>query len=126
MRSLAMAIVVFGCGGHAAQAPATAGSGSGQDCEPGRCLEDISAVIAEHKAESKPCTQGKKLSGRVIINFAIDASGKVGEATQGMQGEQIEDPALVACLTDFVQKVPFAKSAKGKTTRAYHRFEFNP
>lgn len=125
MRSLVMAIAVFGCG-HPAPVPATAGSGSGgaADCEPGRCLEDISAVIAGHKDESRACVKGKKVTGRVIINFTIDANGKVGEATQGMQGDQIQDADLVACLTALIEKIEFAKSAKGKTTRAYHRFEY--
>jgi hypothetical protein len=121
-----MAIVVFGCG-HPPAAPATGGSGAGSaDCEPGRCLENISEVISSHKAESRACTKNKKLNGRVIINFTIDATGKVGEASQGMQGEQIEDPELVTCLTEVVKAIEFAKSAKGRSTRAYHRFEFNP
>src|SRR5260221_11748281 len=124
MRSLVMAIVVFGCSGHPAQAPATGGSAS-TDCEPGRCLENISEVIGNHKTESRACLKNPKESGRVIINFTIDAGGKVSEATQGMQGEQIEDPALVTCLTELVKKIEFAKSPKGKTTRAYHRFELN-
>jgi hypothetical protein len=122
-----MAIAVFGCG-HPAPAPVTAGSGSasGADCEPGRCLEDISAVIAGHKDESRACVKSKQVTGRVIINFTIDASGKVEEATQGMQGEQIQDAGVVACLTDLVKKLSFVKSSKGKTTRAYHRFEYGP
>jgi hypothetical protein len=125
MRSLAIAFLFFGCG-HSAPLPAQTGSGSGSEaqCEPGRCLADISKVIGGHKAESRACGKDKKLAGRVIINFTIDGEGKVGEASQGMQDDQIQDPALVECLSGVVKSITFAASPKNKTTRAYHRFEF--
>ena len=126
MRSLAIAFLFFGCG-HSAPpppAPATGSANPDTQCEPGRCLEDISKVVAGHKAESRACAKDKKANGRVIINFTIDADGKVGEASQGMQEDQIQDPALVECLTGVVKGITFAGSPKKKTTRAYHRFEF--
>jgi len=124
MRSLAVALLFFGCG-HSAPPPATTGSAAPDaQCEPGRCLEDISKVISAHKAESRACAKDKKVAGRVIINFTIDADGKVGEATQGMQDDQIQDGHLVDCLTTVVKGITFATSPKKKTTRAYHRFEF--
>ena len=125
MRSLAIAFLFFGCGHSAPPPPVQTGSGSGEaQCEPGRCLDDISKVIAGHKAESRACAKDKKLSGRVIINFTIDGEGRVGEASQGMQSDQIQDPALVECLSGVVKGITFAASPKKKTTRAYHRFEF--
>ena len=81
-------------------------------------------MIAGHKDESRACVKGKKVTGRVIINFTIDANGKVSEASQGMQGEQIQDVEVVGCLSELIEKIEFAKSAKGRTTRAYHRFEY--
>src|SRR4051812_47939545 len=116
MRSLAIAFLFFGCG-HSAPPPAQTGSGSGSDgqCDPGRCLEDISKVIGGHKAESRACTKDKKVAGRVIINFTIDGAGKVGEASQGMQDNQIQDPTLVECLSGVVKGITFATSPKNKT-----------
>jgi hypothetical protein len=124
MRSLAIALLFFGCGHSAPPAASTGSANADTQCEPGRCLEDISKVIAGHKAESRACAKDKKLAGRVIINFTIDAAGKVGEVTQGMQDDQIQDPALVACLGGVVTGITFTASPKKKTTRAYHRFEF--
>ncbi len=124
MRSLAIAFLFFGCGHSAPPAPASGSATPQADCEPGRCLEDISNVLAGHKAEARACLKDKKTTGRVIINFTIDPAGKVGEASQGMQEDQIQDPALVDCLTGIVKTVTFAPSPKKKTTRAYHRFEF--
>jgi hypothetical protein len=131
MRGVLFALVlVAGC--HGKSASTTGGGGGGSDeaqCEPGRCLDDISKAIAEHRTESRACydAAAKKtpgLAGRVIINFRIDDKGAVIEASQGMQDEQIQDDGLVTCLTDEINKVTFAPSKLGKTTRAYHQFEF--
>ncbi len=130
MHRLAYLVVLVGCG-HPAPAPATAGSASA-DCEPGRCLENISEVVGSHKAESRSCydkarqREPKLGAGRVIINFTIDKAGAVEGASQGMQDGQLADEQLVSCLAELVKGIKFAPSAKGKSTRAYHRFEFSP
>jgi hypothetical protein len=132
-----MFILATACGGKKEVSSPADSAGSPVDgdaqaqCEPGRCLEDISRTIAEHRQDARACyDQARKqqptLEGKVIINFAIDAEGVVGEASQGMQDNQIADPGLVDCVNEVVKKVRFAKSSKGKTTRAYHRFEFSP
>lgn len=130
MRTLAFVaplLVLAACHGKKSNAPA--GGDDGTQCEPGRCLDDISQALAAHRAESRACYDAavKKtpgLAGRVIINFRIDAQGNVSEPSQGMQDDQIQNEELTACLTGVVQKVTFAASKKGKTTRAYHQFEF--
>jgi hypothetical protein len=106
----------------------TDGSGEASTCEPGRCLEDISALIAERRADTRACYDAARkrtptLAGKIVINFAIDSEGVVGEAEQGMQDDQIQDAELVTCVTEVIKTVRFAKSPAGKTTRAYHRFE---
>jgi hypothetical protein len=141
--SSTVAVFLAACGGG--KKPDTTPTGGGGDgagdggdtgdgtsaCEPGRCLEDIKKQIAERKSDSRACYDAARkrnagLAGKVIINFAIDSEGVVGETSQGMQDGQIEDPELVACLSAVINTVRFAASSKGKTTRAYHRFEFSP
>jgi hypothetical protein len=41
-----------------------------------------------------------------------------------VQGNQIEDPEVVACTIAIVKGIKFSKSATGKKTRGYHAFEF--
>jgi hypothetical protein len=120
------------CHGKSSSTPPGGGGGGGDDsaqCEPGRCLDDISKVLAEHRAQSRACyddaakrTPG--LAGRIIINFRIDEKGSVTEASQGMQDNQIQDQGLVTCVSDVIKGVTFGASKSGKTTRAYHQFEF--
>lgn len=136
-------VIVFAaaCGGASAPPPTPAtptGEGAADasgdptaTCEPGRCLDDISRAIAEYRPDARACyDEGRKraptIEGKIIINFAIDAEGVVGETSQGMQDGQIEEPGVVECVSEVIKKVRFAKSPKGKTTRAYHRFEFSP
>jgi hypothetical protein len=122
--------LAIACGGGAK--PATTGGGGGGEstsCEPGRCLEDIAKAVAERKPEARACYDAlstSKVKGRLIINFRIDAEGNVTETSQGMQEDQIQDETLVTCVSDVIKSVKFAKSNAGKTTRAYHQFEFSP
>jgi hypothetical protein len=124
-------ILASGCGHKAKDTSAPVGGDDGQvQCEPGRCLEDISKLVSEHRDESRKCyDEGKKrdpnlAGGFIVINFAIDADGNVADTSQGMQDAQIMEPGTVDCVSQVIKGVHFAKSAKGKTTRAYHRFEF--
>jgi hypothetical protein len=133
MRPILASLLVLAtaCGGSK-QEPTGPGAGDDQTgCERGRCLDDISKAIAERRDDSRRCyEEGRKrdpkMEGKIIINFAIDASGAVGETSQGMQDGQIEEAGLVDCLSEVIKTVRFAASTKGKTTRAYHRFEFAP
>jgi hypothetical protein len=130
MRSLvlpALLLALAACPGKKSTTPA--GGDDGTQCEPGRCLDDISQALAGHRAESRACydTAAKKtpnLAGRIIINFRIDEQGHVTETSQGMQDDQIQDQDLVNCVSEVIKKVTFNPSSKGKTTRAYHQFEF--
>jgi hypothetical protein len=132
-------LALAACRGKSSSTTAGGGGGGGgggdegdpgaAQCEPGRCLEDISKAIAERRPESRACydTAAKKspgLTGRIIINFRIDESGNVTETSQGMQDDQIADETLVTCVSDVIKKVSFGASKKGKSTRAYHQFEF--
>jgi hypothetical protein len=135
MRSLLASFLVLAsaCGGSSNPAPVgPAGGGDEQaSCEPGRCLPDISKAVAERRDDARKCYEDgrkrdAKLEGKIIINFAIDAAGMVGETSQGMQDGQIEEVGVVECVSEVIKTVRFAASSKGKTTRAYHRFEFAP
>jgi hypothetical protein len=118
-----------GGGGGGGEGDGGEGGEGAASCEPGRCLADISTAIAEKRPQSRACYDAavKKapgLAGRIIINFRIDESGNVSETSQGMQDDQITDETLVTCVSDVIKTVSFAASKKGKTTRAYHQFEF--
>lgn len=123
----ALLVALAACGGS----PKASGASDGPaqaTCEPGRCLEDISKLIGERKADTRACydaarTRAPTLAGKIVINFAIDSEGVVGEASQGMQDDQIQDAELVACVSEVIKTVRFPASPSGKTTRAYHRFE---
>ena len=125
---LLSAILVAACGGKTKQGTTPDGGGGGS-CEPGRCLDDISRTIANYRAQTRACYDaGRKrqpaLAGQLVINFEIDAEGNVVDTRQGMQDGQLEDEGVVTCVSDVVKKIKFAKSAAGKSTRGYHRFEW--
>jgi hypothetical protein len=132
--SLVVAAVLIAACGKSTRTDTTPSGGNGSDatpCEPGRCLEDISKQIGDRRSDARACYDSARqrvpnIAGKIIINFAIDNEGVVGETSQGMQDEQIEDPELVTCVSDVIKTIRFATSAAGKTTRAYHRFEFTP
>lgn len=124
-------VAVAACSGSP-KPPPGGGSGSGSDaseaCEPGRCLADLAAAVEARHADAVVCydtarKKDPKVTGRVVINFRIDADGKVIDASQGAQSSQVEDPQLVDCLSSLIRDVHFAASKKHSTTRAYHRFE---
>jgi hypothetical protein len=128
MRPVCLVLALAACGGKAK--PATT-SHEGVTCEPGRCLEDFARQIRERKPETRACydamlTQKPGVGGRVIINFRVGPEGNVMETSQGMQDDQISDDSLVMCLGIVLESITFGKSSAGKTTRAYHEFEFSP
>ena len=125
---LAVVVALVACSGG--KKPATVVGADGNACEPGRCLEDFARQIGERKSETRACyeamlTQKPKLEGRLIINFRVGPDGSVLDTSQGMQEDQISDESLVECVSDVLKSVKFSKSASGKTTRAYHEFEFS-
>ena len=134
MAKCAWLVIALAACSSTAKQPAAPGGASGSDsgaCEPGRCLEDISAKIQEKRDAARACydTMLKTkpgVKGRLIINFRIDAGGTVTETSQGMQDDQLTDETLVTCVSEVVKAVKFAKSPAGKNTRAYHQFEFSP
>jgi hypothetical protein len=105
-------------------------TGGGDDCEPGRCLDDISAKIMERRAEARACfDEGVKRQpglerGFLVINFEIDPAGKVVSTSPSMKEGQIDEPGIVACIGGVIETIEFAASGRGKTSRGYHRFEF--
>ena len=121
------------CGGKGkggSTAPSDPSAGGEEDCEPGRCLQDVSARVEDRRPAARACyEEGQRripeLQGRLIINFEIDKTGAVVDASQSAQDEQIMDEGVVSCVVDVVRSIKFTESAKGKTTRAFHRFEFN-
>jgi len=127
MRSF-LVVMIVACGGSPKPAAPPPPTGGDDSCEPGRCLDDISRAIGDRRDEARACYDHAHLSqpGKLFMNFQIDAAGKVIETSQGMQDDQISDASVVSCVGDVIKKIKFAKSARGKTTRAYHRFEFTP
>jgi hypothetical protein len=128
MKLLCLVLALAACGGKSLP---PASEETGPACEPGRCLDDFAKQIRERKPETRACydamlTEKPGIRGRVIINFRVGPEGDVVETSQGMQDNQISDETLVTCLGDVLKSVRFAKSDKGKTTRAYHEFEFTP
>ena len=134
---LALAFVVAAaCSSKPKQTTPVEPTGGGGDettdetpCEPGRCLPAIPKAIGERRNDARKCyDEGRKrdpkLPGLLVINFAIDSEGVVGETSQGMQEDQLTDQQVIDCVSEVIKTVRFAKSAAGKTTRAYHRFEF--
>lgn len=126
-------LVTAACGKSqpATTTPATTGDDEAADCEPGRCLEDVSARVNDRRAEARACyDEGVKripgLQGRLIINYEIDPDGTVVDASQSAQDEQITDEEVVACVEDVIRQIKFPPSKRGKRTRAFHRYEFNP
>lgn len=127
---LMLSCLTLGCGGGATPAATSPSSGDGTDCEPGRCLEDISNAIKPHRPKARACydaalaKQPELPGNRILVNFRIGADGVIVDASQSVKDDQIEDAEVVACVIDVIKGVTFAPSAKGKTTRAYHVFEF--
>ena len=122
-------LAIAGCGGSSK--PAAGPGGGDADCEPGRCLEDISKVVEDHRPAARACYEAghqvdPSLRGRIIVKFEIDAAGTVVDAGQTVQGDQITDEAVVACVVDVVKAITFAPSPRGKTTRAFHSYDFSP
>jgi hypothetical protein len=128
-------VAVVACGGSKPTPTAPGGGDAegseGGACEPGRCLADISSLVKERRPAARACydTAAKANpalpAGRIIINFRIDENGAVTETSQGMQDNQVEDEGVVTCIGDVIKEIKFAKSPSGKTTRAYHEFEFS-
>jgi hypothetical protein len=131
---IVVSILAVGCGGTSkpvATTPGDSGSGDGDaECEPGRCLPDISARVEDRRPAARACfEEGLKrlpdLEGRLIINFEINPDGTVADASQSAQDDQIMDEQVVACVADVIKGITFAKSERGKRSRAFHRYEFN-
>jgi hypothetical protein len=126
MRTWLACLFVLGCGSSSKQTPEQ------KNCEPGRCLPDIAAVVGQHKAAARECYE-KGLArapeirgGRLMLNFEIDPSGTPVEVAPATRDDQITDAEVVACVQAILYGLVFAKSSKGKTVRAYHVFEFSP
>jgi hypothetical protein len=114
-------VLVVACGGGQKTAQK-------QDCETGRCLDDIANTVQTHRAEARACFDnhaGGTGDSRVIINFEIDPAGAVVDASKSVKDGQLDNDLVVACIIDVIKEIKFPASAKGKRTRAYHTFEFS-
>ena len=123
MLRVSVVALAIGCGGTPRAVPVE------NDCEPGRCLEDVSRVMKEHRAEMRSCyelahAQDNTLEGRLTVNFVIDSKGDIVETSPSVRDGEIENAELFDCLSAVVSRIKFAASAAGKRTRAYHVFEF--
>jgi hypothetical protein len=133
-RSIILALIVVGCGGGPKSDSSTTGGGGGgggdTSCEPGRCLDDIGSAFDRDPSAGRACYDGGTdpafaAGGRVVINFEIGPDGAVVDASQAMREGQITEQAVVDCLIGVVKGVTFAPSKAGKSTRAFHTFEFS-
>ena len=125
---LALALTLA-CGSSARRAPPV-GPDGGATCEPGRCLDDISHHVQQHRKAARGCydkglERQAGVGGLVIVNFEIGPDGRVVEAAQGMQPGQLAEQDVIDCIVTVVKQIQFPASAAGKTTKAYHRFEFS-
>jgi len=90
----------------------------------------MARLIGEQRPAARACYEAglervpSIKGGTIVINYEIDADGVAIEVSQSTKGDQIQDPDVVTCVTAVVQAITFPKSAKGKTTRGYHAFEF--
>lgn len=131
---LLILVAAAGCGGSKSAAGPAEPEGEaigGEECEPGRCMEDISALVKERRPDARLCYEAghlrdPSLRGRLIMNFEIDESGTVVDASQSAQDDQIADEEVIACVADVIKGITFAPSKRGKSTRAFHRYEFAP
>lgn len=127
---LALALAI-GCGGSRKPATVAGDPASGDDCEPGRCMPDISQRIDDRRPAARACYEAgherdATLQGSLVVNFEIDPEGTVVDASQSMKDDQIMDVGVVDCVTAIIRQITFAKSQRGKSTRAFHRYEFSP
>jgi hypothetical protein len=114
-------LIVIGCSGGQKTKPA-----EDNECEPGRCLDDLARAVAERRDAARACYDAKPNlpDARVTVNFEIDAEGKVTSVSQSVKDEQLDEAEVVACILDVIKEITFPKSSKGKRTRGYHTFEF--
>lgn len=131
--ALLVLALAIGCGGS--PKPASEGAASADpaegDCEPGRCMRDIAERLEPHRPAARACylaghERDPSLQGTIVINYEIDPDGNVVDASQSTRDEQIMDTAVIDCIIAVVREVKFGKSARGKSTRGFHRYEFSP
>jgi hypothetical protein len=113
-------------------APSTVAPRASGPNPPGRRPSDIAAVVAAHRTEARACydklSTGKvpQPQGDLVLHFVIDAAGVVVEVTFDRAASQIQDDAIVGCVSNAVKRIRFASSAEGFETRAKYPFNFQP
>ncbi len=99
--------------------------------EPGRGRDDIQAIVAARRDEARACyDEGLKknpsLEGDLDIKWTIDPDGNVKDAGDDASRSTIHDKDVTACIAAIIQRVKFARSAKGFETRTHYPFNFHP
>lgn len=125
-----LAVVLVGCGGSGRGA-ARAAEAAADDCEPGRCMADIAERIEAYRPEARACydagyLRDPTIGGILVINFEIGPDGAVIGASQSLRDDQLTDAEVAECVASVIRDIQFAKSARGKSTRGFHRYEFSP
>jgi hypothetical protein len=115
-------------GKPAQQAPATAPAKSdGPDVEHMPFTPDsIKQVVAHHQPRIQECYEehmaekDRKVEGRLMTNFTIDANGLVKKAKVVKKSSTLKDPGLHDCVVSVLSSMTFPKPPD----RADHPIEY--
>ena len=82
--------------------------------------DGIVAVVDFHKKEVQECYEKviaekeKKIEGRVLADFVVDAEGKVKDAKVAKKGTTLKDDRVHECIVTLIYDWEFPKPADGR------------
>jgi hypothetical protein len=96
----------------------------------GRNLDALSALVRAHRPDVRACydagrKQHPELSGKLNITVVIDPKGTATDV-QYINDSDIQDPGVLACVSDIVKKIAFGPNPVGRNTIFNYRFKFTP
>ncbi len=106
-------------------APSSDGAASGS-----RTPEQISAFVAEHRGEVRPCVSKEQkndptLGGDVVLRLVLTPSGKVRELTVNRTETTLPSETAITCVSDIVRTWQFPASSDNMDTVVNYPFTFN-
>lgn len=107
--------------------PAATGSG---DSSASRTPEQISAFVAEHRGEVRPCISKEQkndptLGGDVVLRLVLTPSGKVRELSVNRNETTLPSETAITCVADIVRTWQFPASSDNMDTVVNYPFTFN-
>lgn len=105
------------------------GSGAGAG-NASRTPEQISAFVAEHRGEVRPCVSKEQksdptLGGDVVFRIVLTPSGKVRELTVNREQTTFPSETAITCVADIVRAWQFPASSDNMDTVVDYPFTFN-